>query len=844
MNRVRIYLLPLFLSVSLLSLAQTSPSKEFIRSVQEADMYFYYYEDFLKSAELYENIWRENKGNHNIAAKLAISLLNAEYRKNEAIPLLQFASGNIATNDSEYVEYGETAQVETLLYLAYAYHVNDSLSKALELYTSLYEEAKRTKSSRIEYIAIQMEACRLAIELRENPVKLKTALFAPFLKDYPEALNPALSSNDSVLVFNIPAGDGLKVLCSFKNSEWEKPVDITAQLGGFKDMMPNSITADGKFLVLYFFNGTDGSLFYSRRTGKSWSKIKKFPKPINTKYWENHGFITPDGKQLYFSSNREGGQGELDIYHSQLTADGDWSEPVNLGRTINTRFNETTPFYDSANKTLLFSSEGHRGIGGYDYFISQNINNSWNKPEHLPYPLNTTANNLFIVPLPEKATYLISAQGNDSQGKTLYRIGIVAGGPAAQLYITGKVTTSDGSPVNHDGLNISLFNRSNPDNKAVQVVPGEEMIFRIPVEPGDYILRSSYPGYNTDSVFITVAKEQQSENIIHDIILLAEAVSSGEFLTIRSILFNFDSYTLTDDAMAELDRLAESISGKRDLNLEVTGYTDSKGSTGYNKILAEKRANSVTDYLRTKLLSGVTIKPRAAGATGFVAINQNADGTDNPVGRGYNRRVTIGIVNPGTGVSVTPGIFIPKHLRHPQSEKFCVVLMESDESLSPDYFKSITYTGIHFIKPVRTDNNYLYILGDFPDRQSASDFLAAAVRAGFSDSYITSLYDLFDDEPESLVEMTSSIRMQTLPTYTVQLFAGKKMKETSFFGKTEFRVVQGKDGLFRYITGEFQSYSEARKALELLRSEGFHDSYIRDLRTLMENAVSPTGKQQ
>ncbi|MCK7461977.1 MAG: hypothetical protein MZU84_07940 [Sphingobacterium sp.] len=99
-------------------------------------------------------------------------------------------------------------------------------------------------------------------------------------------------------------------------------------------------------------------------------KIKNLGKPINTIYWESHGFITPDGKTLYLSSNRQGGSGDLDIWKSEKKADGTWDNPVNCGEIINTPFNEDTPFFDQGSNALLFSSSGHISLGGYDVFRS------------------------------------------------------------------------------------------------------------------------------------------------------------------------------------------------------------------------------------------------------------------------------------------------------------------------------------------------------------------------------------------------------------------------------------------------------------------------------------------
>ena len=100
----------------------------------------------------------------------------------------------------------------------------------------------------------------------------------------------------------------------------ERPVDITKQLGGYDRFYSNSITGDGKQLIIYMDDGGDGNLYYSMRKDTTWTKIKSVGKPINTIYWQSHGFITPDGNTMYFSSNKPGGEGELDIWYSKKNA--------------------------------------------------------------------------------------------------------------------------------------------------------------------------------------------------------------------------------------------------------------------------------------------------------------------------------------------------------------------------------------------------------------------------------------------------------------------------------------------------------------------------------------------
>ena len=111
-----------------------------------------------------------------------------------------------------------------------------------------------------------------------------------------------------------------------------------------------------------------------------------------------------DGKTLYFTSNRAGGYGGLDIYKSERTRGGDWGPAMNLGPVINSKYNEDTPFITADGNTIYFSSMGHYNMGGYDIFYSTRLDNGqWSKPINAGYPLNTTHDDLFFTPVGDGA---------------------------------------------------------------------------------------------------------------------------------------------------------------------------------------------------------------------------------------------------------------------------------------------------------------------------------------------------------------------------------------------------------------------------------------------------------
>ncbi len=522
MNRKALLLFFILMNQLLIS-AQTLTKKQFLKGVQEADVYFYYEQDYEKAAEHYKPLADAFPENANISAKLGTSYLNVDGKRKEALIYLRKAASNIVKNDSEYTEYGEKAPLDTYLYVAIAYQQNDSLDKAIALFTEAKKRLSGLDIFSSEYINDQIRNCKYAIEAKKKPLNTVSELFIPWLKEYPGALNPVLAKNDSVFVFTQKENGKTRILCSYKNDKWKPPVDITKQLGNLDRYYSNSITGDGKFLVIYMDDGEDGNLYYSQRKDSTWSKIKNIGKTINTIYWEAHGFITPDGNTLYFASNQPGGKGELDIWKSDKEKNGTWRKPVNCGNIINTPYNENTPFFNPDNGTLLFSSSGHISIGGYDVFRSTYKKGGWSHPAGLPYPVNKTIDDSFII-FSNRDTGYIASYFNEKDGsRNIYSVKY--GQPADQkITAEGIVTTQDGLAIDPQKANILLTDaRTGVPLKSIAIQ--DPSSYRLEVKPGEFKILISQIGTKTDTAKIKakaeVPKKSNTLRIPECIVLLS-----------------------------------------------------------------------------------------------------------------------------------------------------------------------------------------------------------------------------------------------------------------------------------------------------------------------------------
>lgn len=834
MTRYYGFLILLLATVCTYLPAQETDKREFARAVQEADLSFYYDEDYEKAASLYEPLLKSNPGNENLAAKLGICYLNLEGKKKEALSLLRTASTNFASGTRDYSESGEKAPADVMMYLALAYQMNDSLEKAVSIYKALKQDVGKSEVFREDYLDKQINSCMYAIEMKKKPLTILREYFTPWLEKYAGACNPVISENDSVFVFTQKTGGKTRIFCSYKKDTWDLPVEITPQLGGYDRLYTNSITGDGKLLVLFIDDGGDGNLYFSERKGTQWSRIKAAGKNINSIYWESFGYITPDGKQLYFSSNRNGGQGELDIWLSARNPDGSWNQPVNLGKTINTPYNEDTPFFDQVSGELVFSSSGHLGMGGYDVFRSVFENNIWTNPSGLPFAFNTTTDNTFFVPKGKSHGFITTLFDDKNNSSGIFEV--VSSDPAEELTVAeGSIILGDGIKTDPEKASVSLINLNKPSSPAAIPVSADGK-FRLEARPGDYQVNVTYPDYESTTVKLNIPLFYLSHYMHLDVTLVPEKIADGRFLAVNNILFSFNSYELNEESIRALEEIKSVLIDNPELKIKLAGYTDALGSQDYNLQLAGKRAKAIVDYLTSQSIPASRFVSTAYGATDFIALNTNDDGSDNPEGRKYNRRVEFGIVDPQTGVTISHDTYTPEHFRIPSSMKYSVVLIKSPKRLSKDYFSKLSLGGKLAIRSIESDTLSVYAVGVFLNRPDAVTYLGHAREMGFKDANVINQYDL-NEEAKSLSKRNIIVSLATgKRIYTIQLIEAKSPVSMDMFREiTGVREISGDDGYYRYLYGEYENQAHAQEALKGILEKGFGEALIRELNSLIVN---------
>ena len=612
-------------------------------------------EDYKEALYSYLKVYKAGyQENANINYRIGICYLNIPGQKEYSIKYLEKAITNISDKWDDGNFKDESAPTDAYLYLGNAYRINYRLDDAINAYKKYRETLNINHTENIEYTNQQIISCERAKSAILKPVSLLKENMGKKFNSKAINYHPVFSGDRSAMVFmsQLRFYDGVFYVKKI-NGSWSNSMNITPQIESDGDQYITSLSFDGKKLFLVKVGNFDGDVFVSEYSSGRWMPSKSIGKPINSKFFESHSSISPDGKTLYFTSNRKESIGQMDIFTSRLDDEGNWSEPKNLGPTVNTRLNEETPFIDVDGKTLFFSSQGHETIGGYDFFktIKQG-DGTWSKPEALPYPINTTDDDLFFFPSDKMNSGYLTLYDHVGVGSgDFYYIEILPESPAH--IESGKISNQDSTIVFQEAP-IDTIVKKPLIEPSFQQEPEETPSTRHVIKP---ILDSTI--VFQDASIDTIVKKPLIEPSFQE--EPKETPSTRHI--IKPIFFEFDSYSLSEISKEKLDAIINVCKIYPEIQLEVRGHCDALGSDQYNLNLSEKRSNSVIKYLVDKGINHERLLPRGCSETENVAINTFPDGRDSEEGRKLNRRVEFKIMNNIGAIIVTDPVEVPENLK-------------------------------------------------------------------------------------------------------------------------------------------------------------------------------------
>lgn len=434
--------------VFLLVAYSVTPSFAQSKVLNDAERYFGI-RNYEQALPLFEQAIKEGEKDPMVHYKAGICLFKSANLNEQikAIPYLDFALSNTST-----------LPVATYMDLGDLHLKNENIEKALltyEKYQSLTKADKKAQSTADRAIA----TARIAQTFMSVPRDFKVHSMGTSVNSVYTEYNPVVSADESVLAFTAlrpntgktRSGDKFIeeiLLSTNQGGTWSLPQVVP--LSSDYNVGTAGISPDGQKMIIFIGGASDpGNLFQINRSGNEWSKPSLITPTINSISLETTASITPDGKTIYFASDRKGGKGGLDIYKTTMQSSGTWSAPVNLGAPVNTEANEDAPFIHPDQKTLYFTSEGHNSMGGRDIFKTSLVANNWTNPENMGYPVNTTANdNYFTLLADGRRAYFSSDRKGGLGAQDIYFIDMPESSSIPLTMIKGKILDAEtGKPI-------------------------------------------------------------------------------------------------------------------------------------------------------------------------------------------------------------------------------------------------------------------------------------------------------------------------------------------------------------------------------------------------------------
>lgn len=374
-----------------------------------------------------------------------------------------------------------------------------------------------------------------------------------------------------------------------ENGAWLAPVELEDEVNTEFDEGTPSFSKDGNTMYYtYCAQDPEGprtsEIYISSRSSAKWGKGTRADIVKDSVTALGHPSISPDGKYLYFVSDAVGGYGGKDLFRARV-AGSDFGPMENLGLDINTPGDEMFPYVrDSV--TLYFASDGHPGMGGLDIFkATLDSTGKWNV-ENMKAPINSAGDDFGITFAGNKESGFFSSNRNDARGYDhLYSFEL----PVITIFIEGLVSDVDENPI--EDATVRIVGRDGLNEKVLAKKDGK---YRVELERDiRYVMMASARGYLNQNFELKTGPEEKNETYIVDFFL--SPISKP--VVIENIFYDFDKATLRPESKKALDEMIKMLNDNPNVTIELGAHTDRKGSEQYNERLAQRRAQSVVDYL-------------------------------------------------------------------------------------------------------------------------------------------------------------------------------------------------------------------------------------------------------
>ncbi len=660
-------------------------------------------ENFTGAINLYQRMLMEDPNNADLNFKLGFCYLNTADEKDKAIEYIEKSLVLLKKKKKKSNE-----MIEAKFYLAKAYQSSYRFDEALSTYVELKDLTKNKKL--LSIVDNEIVKCQFGTNLIDKPVRITINNMGDSINSEFTDHSPVISADESVLIFtsrrendfsNEIDSDGEFdeniYISYFSDNKWTKPISISDSINTANHEASIGLSVDGQKLFIYK-SDDEGSIYLSNLEGDVWSKPQKLGSTINTKARETHATLSADGNSLYFTSDRKGGYGGLDIYVAQRKIAGGWSPAKNLGPSINTASDERAPYIHPDGQTLFYSTKSLGGLGGFDIFTSKiNEFNTWTKPVNLGYPINTSADDVFYVPSADGQRAYYASKKEDGFGRSdIYLIGLKEAEMSKITIMTGKIYICRGSlpdvsitvmnakndevvgiysPNSKTGKFLFVLNKGGQYNVIFEsngkIILSEKLhvpedaayqqlykVIKIPVDPP------------CDNEELAMMEEQEFAGGVNIDNIDENGIVYDKNIKIENILFPYNNATEIPKNQS-LEKLAIYLKSNPNAIIEVGAYADASGRAYYNYQLSVKRGNAVKTYLVNKKVKAEQVVVQGYGEENPITLNKNSNGVRIKESMRYNRRIEFRVIIQGKDtLLIKPLSNIPSKFRNKKYNKY------------------------------------------------------------------------------------------------------------------------------------------------------------------------------
>lgn len=609
---------------------------------------------FYHASVISDKLLEINPSSSNYNYRRAFIYLELSSDHISALPLLEKAALKISNNYDMYSPNEERAPTDALFHLGRCYHLSENINKAEEFYNRFLDETL-DESPLIPKAKLLLKQCEVAKRNIASPRNYRVKNIGNVVNTKAPEYSPVISLDGSAIYYTSRrkwedsiASEGVKpdpinnfypedIYVSYKDFDntWMTPFKLDFCAPDQNEATIAVSPDEGKIYVYQDISG-GGDIYFSDFRENKFEDLRIFKaRKVNTKYWETHCTVTPDGTRMFFTSDRPEGLGGRDIYYINKNKDGSWSEPINMGPTINTKYDEESPFIAIDNKTLYFSHNGLTSMGGFDVFQTKlGDDGKWSEPENLGYPLNSCHDDVFYTTTVDGFKgYLSSFRKNGFGEKDIYEIENDFLGLNQLAIFKGKIKTVDNMPLPNDlAINVKCLDCSKDSSLIVLPNKRNGLFYRALQPCHRYELIFSYgegkelKEFYTDTVKTSCSKLYDEiyrevlldtrkmemvipkkptppveEPVVLNNVEIKIGDDLGKIININPIYFDYDKFNIRPDAAIELDKIVKIMNEYPAMEIELGSHTDCRGKMVYNDWLSSERAKSSAAYIRERI---------------------------------------------------------------------------------------------------------------------------------------------------------------------------------------------------------------------------------------------------